>query len=236
MRKQIKHLMLINSFFVFAINMFAPLYASYIQKMDVGVVNIGGIWSFYILSVGILAYFVSRWKHSREYVSHLLILGFVFRATGWMGYIFAGSVWQLYLIQLFLALGEAMGSLSYNSLFAAHLDNRGFSPEWGFNMSINSFITGGAPLIGAAVVYTFGFGALFVFMIGLSFISTMLAFRYMNALCFPQDAGISQSDILPEPFFPAVAIQPLYPEGQHQEQEPRKQSSQSVLAQNSSRK
>ncbi len=230
MRKQIKYLILINSFFVFAINMFAPLYAAYIQKMDVGVVNIGGIWSFYILSVGILAYLISKWSRSHEYISHFLILGFVFRAAGWMGYIYAGSIWQLYLIQLFLALGEALGSPAYNSLFASHLDNGKFSPEWGFNMSINSFITGGAPLVGAAVVYAFGFGALFAFMIGLSFISTTLAFRYRNALCFSQKGEINQSDILPELSYPAVAVRPLYQEVQHQEQELRKQNLQPVSA------
>jgi len=174
--------MLINSFFVFAINMFGPLYAVYVQKIDTTVLNVGGIWSFYIFGVGIFAYLVSRLESHIKYASYLLILGFLLRASGWLGYIFANEVWQLYAIQVFLALGEALGSPSYNQLFAEHVGKGSVAPEWGISMSINSIIMGIASFAGALIVYTYGFNALFAVMILLSFVSTILALKYRKLL------------------------------------------------------
>jgi len=181
MRKQIIYLIVINSFFVFAINMFAPLYAAYVQNIDNAVINVGGIWSFYIFGVGIFTYFVSKSENRLKYADSLVI-GFLFRIVGWTGYIFSYSVLHLYLIQVFLALGEAFGSPSYNSLFSTHLEKGKFTRAWGLGISINSIVTGIASFIGSLIVVIAGFKTLFIIMIGMSLVSTVLALRYRDLM------------------------------------------------------
>ena len=117
MHKQIKLLIFINGFFVFAINMFAPLYALFIQKISFDVIHVGGVWATYIILSGFLVYLISKYENNLKYADYFLISSFLMRALGWGSYIFATSLWHLYAIQIFLALGEAFGTPSYNSLF-----------------------------------------------------------------------------------------------------------------------
>ncbi|MFH1173621.1 MAG: MFS transporter [archaeon] len=182
MHKQIKDLIFINGFFVFAINMFAPLYALFIQKLSTDVIHVGLIWAVYIICSGVFVFFISRYENHLKYADYFLVAGFLMRVVGWTGYLFASSLWHIYAIQLFLALGEAFGTPSYNSLFSWYLDKTKFASEWGMNQAINSFIMGAAAFIGAAIVQRFGFNALFAVMIVLSFISTFLAIRFRRQL------------------------------------------------------
>ena len=64
MHKELKYLLLTNSFFLFASNLFAPLFALFIQKIDSAAFHVGGIWSTYIFGVGILTFILSRYENS----------------------------------------------------------------------------------------------------------------------------------------------------------------------------
>ena len=182
MHKQIRYLLLINSFFVFAINLFGPLYAIFIRQITPEIYHVGGIWSFYIFSVGVLVLLISKYENRLKYADYFLILGFFFRSMGWLGYIFAEKIFHLYLIQIFLAIGESLGTPSFNFLYSKNLDKGNFASEWGLNTSISAFIMGAAAIIGSIIVKIFGFVPLFIFMIILSFISTIIAFKYRKQL------------------------------------------------------
>ena len=84
--------MIINSFFIFAIALFAPLYAIYVRQITDNIIHVGGVWSVYVFSVGILVYLISKYENRLKYASYFLIFGFLFRAIGWFGYIFANSI------------------------------------------------------------------------------------------------------------------------------------------------
>lgn len=177
MRSETKLLLLVNSFFVFALNLFAPFYALFIQKIDPSILHVGAVWSVYIFSVGIFALLVSRYSKLMEHAGLFLIFGFLFRASGWLGYMFASSIWHIYLIQVLLAIGEALGTPAYNLLYSGFIDKRKFGSEWGVNTSVFAFATGIASLSGAVILDMLGFNALFLVMIALSFLSTALALK-----------------------------------------------------------
>ncbi|MFH2020177.1 MAG: MFS transporter [archaeon] len=181
MKKQLKILLLINSFFIFGASMFAPLYAIYIQKIEAAVYHIGGIWSFFILSTGILILIISRFENHKEFADYFLIIGFLFRAVGWFGYYYATTLWHLYAVQLFMALGESFGTPSYNLLYSNFLTKGEFASDWGVNSAISSFIMALASLAGGLIVYAYGFKILFGVMIGLSLISSFLALKFRKS-------------------------------------------------------
>lgn len=182
MHRQIKYLISINAFFIFAFNMFLPLYAIFVESISASIYHVGGVWSFYIFTTGLLVYIISRYENRIKYADNFLILGFLMRALGWSGYIFVSSVLHLYVVQILLALGEAFGTPSYNALFSRYLDRGRFASEWGLNISINSFLMGGAAIAGTLIAATFGFSVLFIFMILLSLISTILSLRFKKEL------------------------------------------------------
>ena len=177
MKRETKFLLVINAFFVFALNLFAPLYALYVNRIDPSVLHIGGVWSVYIFSVGVLALLVSRYPKRMEYAGMFLILGFLLRGAAWLGYIFASNIWHIYAIQILLAAGEALGTPSYNILYSSFLDKGKFGSEWGVNTSVFAFAAGVASFLGAVIVDKLGFPVLFAVMIILSLFSTVLALR-----------------------------------------------------------
>ncbi len=181
MKKQLQILIAINSFFVFAMSMFAPLYAVYIQKIESSTFHIGGIWAFYLMSVAILTFTISKFENRRQYADYFLILGFFCRTAGWFSYIFASSLFHLYLIQLLMALGESFGTPSFDFLYTSFLTRGHIASEWGSDISLNALITAVASLAGGIIVHTFGFTILFCIMIILSFLSTIIAIKYRRA-------------------------------------------------------
>lgn len=182
MHKQLKYLLITNSFFLFAGNMFSPLYALFIQKIESATVHIGGIWCTFIFAVGILTFIFSRYENHKEYADYFLILGFLCRTIGWIGYMFSMKLWHLYAIQLLMALGESFGTPSYNFIYSRFLTKGKFASDWGVNTSISSFIIGIAALLGGIIVQNFGFNVLFIIMIICSTISIFLGFSYSKIL------------------------------------------------------
>jgi len=145
------------------------------------VIHVGGVWATYIILSGFLVYLISKYENNLKYADYFLISSFLMRALGWGSYIFATSLWHLYAIQIFLALGEAFGTPSYNSLFSKYLDKGKFASEWGLQTTINSSLMGGAAFIGSLIVKSFGFNSLFIAMIILSLISTLFAIRFKKS-------------------------------------------------------
>lgn len=182
MHPQIKYLLWLNSFFIFGMNLFAPLYALYIQGINPSIQHVGGVWAFYVISMGCLVYIISKFENHIKYADYFLIVGFLGRSIGWLGYIFVTNIAQVYLIQLFLAAGEAFGTPAYNTLYSLNLDKAKAASEWGLSASINAFIMGLAAWLGSWIVGSFGFPVLFIFMVVLSLMSVILALHYKHAL------------------------------------------------------
>lgn len=183
MKPQLKLLLLVNSFFVFAGNLFAPFYALFVQSINLEIYHIGGIWSVFIFSSGILTLIISRYENHKKYADYFLILGFLFRAFGWLSYLFVERLWQLYLIQIIMAFGEAFGTPTFNFLYSSHLTKGEIATDWGINSAINAFIIGTASFIGGMIIQFFGFNALFMTMVGLALLSSGIAWKYKKKIC-----------------------------------------------------
>ena len=182
MHKEIKYLLLTNSFFLFANNLFAPLFALFIQKIDSAAFHVGGIWSVYIFSVGILAFLISKYENHEEYADYFLIAGFFIRLIGWIAYYFSTQLWHLYLIQIIMAVGESLGSPSFNLIYSRFLTKGEYASDWGLNTTVTSLIVGFASLFGGIIVQNFGFRILFIIMIIFCSISIFIGFYYRKLL------------------------------------------------------
>ena len=50
-----------------------------------------------------------------------MILNFGIKIIGWVGYIYVSTLWSLYAIQILFAIGEAIGTPSYDLLYSINL-------------------------------------------------------------------------------------------------------------------
>jgi len=169
--KSLVTLLFINSIFVLAANMFPPLFALFVKEVGGNALSAGSLWAVFAIVTGILTMIISRHGDRLKETEYLIAGGYACRAIAWIGYFFSHSLWQLYILQLLLAIGESLGSPAFNAIYSKHLNIGNYIKQWGINNSLNSIIMGIAALLGGIIVFQLGFRTLFAIMASLSIIS-----------------------------------------------------------------
>lgn len=154
--------------------MFPPVFALFVEEIGGGAVAVGSIWAIFAIVTGILTAIFSRHGDKIKEKEYLVAGGYVFRIVAWIGYIFASSLWHLYVLQIVLAIGEAIGTTAFNAIYSEHLNKDRRIKQWGAWSSSNTIIGGFAALIGGMIVFQFGFQVLFLIMASLTIISFIL--------------------------------------------------------------
>lgn len=171
MNKSLKTLFFFNGIFVFASSLLGPLYAIYVSGIDKDVVAVSGSWAVFLASSTIFTYLMSKWGDRVKEMEYFLIFGYLIRALVWFGYIFVDNLTELLLLQFILGLGEALGTPSYDAIFAVHLDKNNHIKDYSIWKVISNLVGASATFLGGLVVSLYGFAPLFIFMSLLATIS-----------------------------------------------------------------
>lgn len=169
--KALRTLFLYNGIFVAAAAMLGPLYAIYVVKFVDGVMAVSISWAAFLVSTSLFTYIVSRIGDQIKEKEYLLLAGYVLRIFSWILLIFVHNLATLVLVQVLLGLGEALGTPSFNAIFADHLDSNQFVREYSDWSLIANLTSAVGILAGGAIVNIYGFHALFVFMSFLSLVA-----------------------------------------------------------------
>jgi len=164
-------LVAINSIFVLAANMFPSIFALFVKEVGGSVLSAGSIWAIFCIATGLITFIISRYGDRLQETEYLVAAGYICRIIAWSGYFFANALWQLYFLQLILALGEALGTPAFNAIYSQHLNTGNYVRQWGLNNSLTAIVTGIAAFGGGFIAFHFGFKLLFLVMIVLSAVS-----------------------------------------------------------------
>lgn len=169
--KSLRVLFVLNSIFVFAGSLLGPLYAVYVQGIDNKVIMVSASWAVFMIASTIFMYFVSKYGDGVKEKEYLLAGGFLVRSLAWIGYLFVNNITGLIFIQIVLGLGEALGTPSWNAIFAKHLDGKHEIMDYSLWDIVNNFMIAVATIAGGIIVTLFGFKFLFVAMSLLALVS-----------------------------------------------------------------
>ncbi|MFH1657349.1 MAG: MFS transporter [bacterium] len=172
--KPLKILIIINGIFSLGAYMFPPVFALFVKELGGGVLDAGTIWATYAIIAGLLVSLIIRYGDNIKEKEYLVAAGYAFRILAWTGYIFVSALWQLYALQILLAIGESLGAAAFNAIYSEHLEKNKYVGQWGAWNSSNTVIGGLAALSGGLIVFHFGFQVLFVVMTALAIISFIL--------------------------------------------------------------
>ncbi len=167
----LKVLFSINSIFVFASQLLGPLFAVYVMKIDGGVMLISLATSTQLLSSTLFLTLVSKWGINVKEREYLLAGGYLLRAFGWLGYIFITTPVGLVLLQLVFGLGEALGTPSFNAIFAEHVSKENDVSMYADWSVISNLIMALGTILGGLLVTVWGFEVLFGIMSAMALIS-----------------------------------------------------------------
>ena len=163
-----------NGIFVLAASLFGPLYAVYVQRLGHGngILTISTTWSVFLFATTFFTWLISRIgdKIPKE---DLLVAGFLLRAFVWLAYIFITNIPELIVLQILLGLGDALGSPSFDAIFAEHLDKNVHVREYADWHLISNIVSGAGTVLGGVIVTKFGFPLLFIVMAIFALLSTV---------------------------------------------------------------
>lgn len=169
--KSLKTLFTLNSIFVFGGSLFGPLYAIYVQGLDNKIITVSFSWAVYMISSTLFMYFVSKYGDKVKEKEYLLAGGFLVRGIAWLGYLFVTNMTGLVVILIILGLGEALGTPSYDAIFAKHLDGNKAIMDYSDWHILSNLIVALSTIIGGMLVTYFGFSVLFVAMSMMALVS-----------------------------------------------------------------
>jgi MFS family permease len=132
--------------------------------------------SFFEIPVGI---FLDK-DHGEKDDFWAMFIGMLIISCIPIGYLFAYAPWHIYLCQVIYAAGMAMVLPSWLAIFTRHVDKGKEAFEWSLETTAIGTGAGIAGGLSGIMVALFGFKVLFLFVSGLTFISTILLLFIKN--------------------------------------------------------
>jgi MFS family permease len=164
MHRNIKLLLGSSIFIHMGLNILAPVYALYVQRVGGGILEASFSIGTYALLRGILYFGFAGLKESPKHHKPLLFIGYTLYALAYLGYIFAFLPLHLFLIQAVLAFADTILNPCWSAVIATSLTagkERGiYSKFYGIRSMFEAL---GAFMGGIAVTYA-GFTNTFVIM------------------------------------------------------------------------
>jgi len=159
-----KILLLGANIWYFGEGMLGPLFAVYAEKVGGDILDITWAWATYLVITGIFYIVVGRLLNNKPYKEIVMVGGYLLNALLTFCYIFVSNPIQLFIVQAGLGIAEAIGTPTWDSLYAKNQSEEMDSYAWGLSTGQSQIVTGIAFGIGGLITHFISFKALFVTM------------------------------------------------------------------------
>jgi len=169
--KALTTLFFFNGIFVFGGSLLGPLYSIYVEGITGNIISVSTSWAVFMFVATLGTAVAAQFGDALKEKEYLLLAGFLLRAIGWFCFLFATSYMHILLIQVILGIGEAVGTPSFDAIFAEHLDKGKHVNEYSSWKVLNNLVGTIGTIIGGIVATRWGFPILFIGMGVLAIIS-----------------------------------------------------------------
>jgi len=176
MNKYLKILLYSSFFITLAGGFFTPIYAIFVEDIGGDILTAGSAYAVYSIVSGVLIYLIGLWEDKVKHQEKLLVAGRGISVLGFAGYLFINSPMDLFIVQILLGIGSAVGTPAFDSLYSSALDKGKYASEWGTWEAMYGIVSGIGAIVGSYIAMFYGFVTLFYvmfFISALSFIATL---------------------------------------------------------------
>lgn len=163
----------------FGEGMLGPLYAVFSEKVGGDILDITWAWATYLIITGIFIIIVGRLTNGKPYKAKVMIAGYALNAIFTFCYLFVSNPLELFLVQCGLGIAEAIGTPTWDALYAKNLNEGHDSLAWGLAGGQSQIVTGIAFFAGGLIVNFLSFEALFVTMGVIQVFATIMQSRIL---------------------------------------------------------
>ena len=148
----------------FALGLFGPLYAIFVQNIGGDILDAGIAFAIFNLVTGVFILTLGTSRFFARNVRPMVVIGYVVLTIGEAGYLLVQNPYHLFIVQVIIGLAGGILEPSWDSIFAAELSEAEASTHWALWAGGQNIVTGIAAAVGGAIVATYSFTALFVVM------------------------------------------------------------------------
>jgi len=182
--KTIQTLILSDVFLLTGFGLTEPIMAVYINDSIVGgsILTAGVASTIFMVTKAFVQLPFSRYVDShddKEDLKWLTIGTFLILIIPFI-YIFAESIYHVYLAQILYGVGAGLAYPTWLGLFSTHLDKNNESFEWSFYSTLVALGTSVSATLGAFLAELYGFETTFVLVGLLSLIGFFMLFRFRS--------------------------------------------------------
>jgi len=175
MQKEVKMLLLTNGLILFAVGLFGPLYAVFVEEIGGDLLTAGLAYGLFAFSAGFLIFLVSKWEDRVKHQEKLIVAGYALQTLGFLGYLFVQSPLHLFIVQVVFGISLSISIPAYDGVYTRHLDKRKLASGWGAWEGMFWMVAGVSGVAGGYIANTYGFRTLFIIMFALSLIALLTA-------------------------------------------------------------
>ncbi len=162
--KAIRILLMTDAVIGVASYMIGPIYALFVEEIGGDILDASSTAAVLALAAGVTALLAGRFNDRIKQNELIIVFGHAVTGIGFLLYLFADSIWMLFLIQIIIGFAAAVYAPTFDDLYSRHLKHGQAGLEWGTWESAGYFTTAIGAFLGGLIVSYFGFNVLFVVM------------------------------------------------------------------------
>jgi predicted MFS family arabinose efflux permease len=166
----VKSLIISDMVLVVSINLFAPIYAIFAEKVGGGIIVVGESWGLFAVTTGLFMIILGRLEEKMNKM-RWLITSYGLYCVVFAFYPLISNVYELFLVQILQGIALAINVPAWDALYTVHMDKGKESTEWGAYAGTWYVTSGVAAALGAFIVSAYSFSTLFYIMLAISLIS-----------------------------------------------------------------
>ncbi len=172
-------LLLASAFWFFGEGLLGPLFAVYAEKVGGDLLDITAAWALFLIVSGVLYIVFGKLFRNSNRKREIMVVGYALNTIFTFCYLLVQNSHQLMLLQVGLAIAEAISSPLWDALFAKEMEKTDDVFFWSIAGGHTHLVSGIAIAVGGAVAYYISFNALFIIMGCIQAIATGIRWRVL---------------------------------------------------------
>lgn len=164
----------------FGYSLFFPLYAVFASQINANIFVIASSWAVYTITAGIMILLFGRVEDRIKNKPLMVFAGYLLLACGALGFLFIQNTVQLFMVQVFNAIGVGIVNPVWKTLYAKSEDRGKEAREWSMFDGGNMLFIGVGTLIGGYLVKLYGFSVVFILMFIIELFAAIVSLRLLK--------------------------------------------------------
>jgi MFS family permease len=175
LKQKLRYLLFSNYLNLFAFSVFSPLYALYATGIGASPQNVGFSYSVNTLASACAIFIFGRVGDNVKDKRPLVIIGYFWLSAGAFAFLLVHTVPQLFLVQVFNAIGTGILLPSWKASYSQALGHGKEAREWSFYDGGNMLAAAAGAALSGIVFARYGFHAIFAIIGSLQLIAALVS-------------------------------------------------------------